>query len=439
MRRWARLACMVGATVAVFSAGAGVGFADEPSPPAGTRETSPSVRLEDDDMRVAFSGAWTYRWYGRSSGASHRSTHKAGSSVTVRFDGTRISLVSPVAPDRGIARIEVDGSEVATVSTFATRTADQVVVWRSEELPPGEHTLKLTLTGQRERGSKGTWFSVDAFDITGTPLERLGGAGAVLQESDVRLKRTGTWRRRSSDGASGGSALAATSRGATYLLKFRGTAVTWVGRKYARSGKAEVLLDGKRVGVVGGAPSGSAERRVLWAASGLANTTHLVTIRALGAKSFGSSTGTAVDVDAFYVSGTPLRAFTPPPFDYPWSTYIVIDKSEFRLYWVRNGELKKVYPIAHGKVGWTTPNRIWRIDAKYYSSGVFGPRKMRLFKQVRTSRGYRYVYTAYGIHGTNQEWVIGTRASHGCIRMYNRDVLELWPQVPLGTMVVTRD
>ena len=35
-------------------------------------------------------------------------------------------------------------------------------------------------------------------------------------------------------------------------------------------------------------------------------------------------------------------------------------------------------------------------------------------------------------------WVIGTMASHGCIRMYNKDVLELWPQVPFGTMVITR-
>ena len=57
-----------------------------------------------------------------------------------------------------------------------------------------------------------------------------------------------------------------------------------------------------------------------------------------------------------------------------------------------------------------------------------------MFRQV----GNSYVFTAYAIHGTNQEWVIGTKASHGCIRMYNRQVLELYPQVPLGTMVITR-
>ncbi len=129
--------------------------------------------------------------------------------------------------------------------------------------------------------------------------------------------------------------------------------------------------------------------------------------------------------------------FTVTRLDFPWPTCIVIDKSEFRLYWVKDGQLVKVYPVAHGRVNARTPSAIWRIDAKYYSDprGVYGPRKMRLFRQ--TSSGY--VYTRYLIHGTNQPWVIGTQASAGCIRMYNADVLELWPQVPLGTMVQTRD
>lgn len=134
---------------------------------------------------------------------------------------------------------------------------------------------------------------------------------------------------------------------------------------------------------------------------------------------------------------TTQSTFTVTRLDYPWPTCIVIDKSDRRLYWVRDGVLVKTYPIAIGKPGTPTPAAIWRIDAKYHTdpAGVYGPRKMRLFRQ--TSRGF--VYTAYGIHGTNQPWVIGTMASHGCIRMYNTDVLELFPQVPLGTMVQTRE
>ncbi len=128
--------------------------------------------------------------------------------------------------------------------------------------------------------------------------------------------------------------------------------------------------------------------------------------------------------------------FAVKRLDYPWPTCIIVDKSDFRLYWIRDGELVKAYPIAHGRVGASTPERNWRILAKYHTdpSSVYGPRKMRLFAQ--TSRGFSY--TAYAIHGTSQPWAIGTRVSAGCIRMYNRDVLELFPQVPLGTMVQTR-
>lgn len=122
---------------------------------------------------------------------------------------------------------------------------------------------------------------------------------------------------------------------------------------------------------------------------------------------------------------------------YPASTSIVIDKSDFRLYWVKNDVLVKAYPIAIGRDVTRTPSALWKILAKYHTSptSVYGPRKMRLFRKT----GSGWAYTAYGIHGTNQEWVIGTKASHGCIRMYNKDVLELFPQVPLGTIVQTRD
>lgn len=124
---------------------------------------------------------------------------------------------------------------------------------------------------------------------------------------------------------------------------------------------------------------------------------------------------------------------------WPHDTCIVIDKSEYRLYWVKNQQLIKTYKIAHGRYNWT-PVATWKVLAKYKTApkGVYGPRKLRMFRRVGRPGHYRYVFTAYGIHGTNQPWVIGTQASHGCIRMYNRDVLELWPQVRLGTFVVTR-
>lgn len=43
----------------------------------------------------------------------------------------------------------------------------------------------------------------------------------------------------------------------------------------------------------------------------------------------------------------------------------------------------------------------------------------------------RYVY----IHGTNQESLIGTPASHGCVRMRNADIIDLYARLRPGTPV----
>jgi lipoprotein-anchoring transpeptidase ErfK/SrfK len=126
-------------------------------------------------------------------------------------------------------------------------------------------------------------------------------------------------------------------------------------------------------------------------------------------------------------------------YEWPYSTCIVVDKSDYRLYWVRGQQLIAAYRIAHGRHNWT-PVATWKILAKYKTDprSVYGPRKMRMFRRVGSLGHYRYVYTRYAIHGTNRPSSIGHQASHGCIRMYSSDVLTLWPQVRIGTYVVTR-
>ena len=44
----------------------------------------------------------------------------------------------------------------------------------------------------------------------------------------------------------------------------------------------------------------------------------------------------------------------------------------------------------------------------------------------------RYIY----IHGTNREDLLGTPSSHGCIRMSNQAIVELFPHVPVGAKVI---
>lgn len=95
----------------------------------------------------------------------------------------------------------------------------------------------------------------------------------------------------------------------------------------------------------------------------------------------------------------------------PDQTAIIIDKSDFRLWYMINGVLDCSFPIAHGKVGASTPRAEWIVGEKHYTSPgrIYGPRKLRLYRltysrrsrgrgQRRTvvSSGYSYRRTRFG-------------------------------------------
>jgi hypothetical protein len=265
-------------------------------------------------------------------------------------------------------------------------------------------------------------------------------AWSVAQENNRLLSWTGKWASTTTTRALGGALKSSVATGAVVTVAFDGTSLTWIGRRGSGQGWVQIRLDGVYKGAVNLARLGSkADHVILWRVTGLRYGCHQVTLRAL--RSRDASDSGSISVDAFATDGRFGRVLQRATFGYPWKTYILIDKSQFRLYWVREGWIVKAYKIAIGRLWSWTPQAIWKVGAKYktYPLGVYGPRKMRLYRRLKTTRGYGYVYTAYGIHGTNEPWVIGTMASHGCIRLYNSDILELWPQVPLGPMVITRD
>lgn len=91
-----------------------------------------------------------------------------------------------------------------------------------------------------------------------------------------------------------------------------------------------------------------------------------------------------------------------------------------------DGHLYKTYRVAVGKSNTPTPFGEWLVVWKDYNWGTgFGTRWI----------GLNVPWGIYGIHGTNKPWSIGTFASHGCIRMRNRDVEELFEWVAIGTPV----
>src|SRR5205085_8611216 len=138
--------------------------------------------LQDTDPNAHFSGAWTKSqegvpWSG--SGVSNfpelpvtaQETTAAGASVMLPFRGTAIGWVGYTGPDGGIATVQIDGGAPTQVDTYSPTLKVQPVVFSVGGLPDGNHTLTITVTGQKNPASSDARVVVDAIDVI-TPGRR---------------------------------------------------------------------------------------------------------------------------------------------------------------------------------------------------------------------------------------------------------------------------
>ena len=122
---------------------------------------------------------------------------------------------------------------------------------------------------------------------------------------------------------------------------------------------------------------------------------------------------------------------------------IVVRTSERSLYFVIDEQRALRFPVGVGRAGktWTGTAQVegkfvrpaWQAPDDMGGGPVIpgGAANNPMGEAALTMRGGEYA-----IHGTNRPQSIGHFVSHGCIRMHNRDIVELYRMVPVGTPVI---
>jgi lipoprotein-anchoring transpeptidase ErfK/SrfK len=151
------------------------------------------------------------------------------------------------------------------------------------------------------------------------------------------------------------------------------------------------------------------------------------------------------------------------------STFLHVRISQQRLYVIQDSIATKEYPVSTSRFGvgnregsLMTPPGVHRVREKYGAGAPLGrvfrdrldtgedwpigtPGENLILTRILRLEGCeeginkgegidsyeRYIY----IHGTNNERLIGERASHGCVCMTNADIVELFDAIPEGTLV----
>jgi GH25 family lysozyme M1 (1,4-beta-N-acetylmuramidase) len=120
-------------------------------------QTSPAVTKRP-------AGAWGPVHVAAASSGSYTVTGRANAAIRMAFDGTGVDWTTVTGPNRGRARVYLDGASVRTVDLFSrSRTFDVLVPFTG--LPDGAHLLRIVVTGRGRPGSDGSLVAVDRLDV----------------------------------------------------------------------------------------------------------------------------------------------------------------------------------------------------------------------------------------------------------------------------------
>ena len=130
-----------------------------------------------------------------------------------------------------------------------------------------------------------------------------------------------------------------------------------------------------------------------------------------------------------------------------YGTILTVDRDHFKLRLFKHLRHVKTYGIAVGMAGLSTPagqfsitdkqvNPAWHVPNAAWAGSLAGQVIPGGAPNNPLRARWLGIRDGVGIHGTNEDWSIGSRASHGCIRMHVGDVIALYPRVPIGTPVL---
>lgn len=127
---------------------------------------------------------------------------------------------------------------------------------------------------------------------------------------------------------------------------------------------------------------------------------------------------------------------------------VVVSFADRRLYLVLGGGKAYSYligtPVLEEKwsgVSWVSDKK---VDPRWIPTADMRVKDPTLPLEMpgghpRNPLGPRALYlgeTLYRIHGTDAPWTVGHEVSNGCVRLYNRDIKDLYARVPIGAKVV---
>jgi beta-galactosidase GanA len=124
---------------------------------------------DDTASALAYQGSWTHaanqNYTTGDFDGTESFSNTPGDSVSLTFTGTAVRWVTSKDGNHGIADVYLDGALVSSIDTYAPSKQNQTVLYDVYGLSADSHTLTVTVSGRQNPASRGSFVSIDAFDL----------------------------------------------------------------------------------------------------------------------------------------------------------------------------------------------------------------------------------------------------------------------------------
>lgn len=135
-------------------------------------ETTPSTSVtlnagtyQEDNAALVYTGTWKSRTSNDYDNNALKLGTAANSAVEFAFNGTSFEWYGTKANNRGIATVYIDGKEVKSVDAYASSTAFTELLYESDTLASGTHTVKIVASGSKNPSSSNIQIDLDKIVI----------------------------------------------------------------------------------------------------------------------------------------------------------------------------------------------------------------------------------------------------------------------------------
>lgn len=261
-----------------------------------TQQGNTILTLNNDSVYISHSSNWNQQTSAGSYRNDDMSCEEKDGFAEFTFTGTRARVYGIKGDWCGYADVQVDFGDAVRIDTYSATTEEQALFFDTGELPYGEHTVTLTVAGEKNSASSDTWIEYDKAEVEDSLYNNPIVDTVVWNDENPNLDKFSVWTHQSVPGSYHDDDSASNTWLASIEFTFNGTNAVIYGLKGPWCGKMEVKVDGVSVGTIDTYASEQQLQQILYDTGTLDAGEHTVKIIVKATKSSASS-GKWIEID----------------------------------------------------------------------------------------------------------------------------------------------